>query len=298
MPLGRLFGVPVVVSWPFLGLLALGAGFGLWPQVLILAGTLLSHELAHLIVARAFGLEISRLELLPFGGVAWVEQPELDPHLETSVAMAGPLSNFLLLACGVLASGTGLFRPDLLNFFLEANLMMAVFNLLPALPLDGGRIYRAYLGRRWGYQRSTRRLASLGRVLALSLLLLGVVGAFFGRIYLAAVVMASFLYFAARKEEARLGYSFWSGILRKKELLRQQGAVPVHSLVVGDGTRLGELTRHFMARRYHLITVTGEDLQVLGTLDESQVVQALGEDGPDLTVGELLSRGTGRSPRR
>lgn len=288
MPLGRIFGAQVTVSWPFLALLALGVAFGYWPQVLILLGTLCTHELAHMAVARGFELPIGRVDLQPFGGVARVDEADMDPHTETAVAIAGPLNNLMLAGLGALAQQVHWFQPDLLGFFIEANVAMAFFNLLPALPLDGGRIYRAYLSRKWGRRRVTSHLAAAGRIVALLLVLLGVVGIAFGRLYLGPLIMAFFLYLAARQEEAWSGYAFWLQHFRKKQALRaRQQTLPVQSLAVHADTPLGELTGHFMARRYHIFTLTDSHLRALGTLDEGQVADALLERGPGVTLREV-----------
>lgn len=291
MPLGRWFGVRIRLSWTFLGLLGLAGLAGYWQEALVLLLSLGTHELAHLMAARLLEVPIARVDLLPFGGVAVLESGgELDPHAETAVAVAGPLNSFLLLAGGVALQRVGVARPDLLQFFIETNLGLACFNLLPALPLDGGRIYRALLARRWGYRRTTRHLAQLGRVIALLMALGGVVGAWFGRIYLGVAVMAAFLYLGARRAEAEVGYAFWLGLLRKKDALRDQGALPVQRLLVRPDATLGGLSRHFWARRFHVFEVVDERFRRVGEFDERQLADALGEIGPERTVADLLRR--------
>lgn len=291
MPIGRYFGVRVVVSWPFLALLALTAVLGYWPHVLLLFGTLLAHELAHLMVAQAFEVGISKVELQPYGGIAYLEgSGALDPYAETAVAAAGPANNFLLLAAGVLLQRWSLFAPDLLDFFLEVNLTMALFNLLPALPLDGGRIYRAYLRRRVGYDEATRRLARLGRVMGL-LLVIGVgLGLLFGRLYVPALLFAPFLVQGARQAERHGRYELWLDVVQRRDRQHSGEAQPVQALMVPAATPLSGLARQFRHGRFHVFTLTDDSRQVIGQLDEGQVVEALLRWGPTLPAGEAWQR--------
>lgn len=296
MPLGRWFGVAVRLSWSLFALLAVAAGLGFWGHALVVLLSLCTHELAHLIAARAMDVPVERVDLLPFGGVARLEGGgELDPHAETLVAVAGPLNNFLLVAGGLLLHRSGLAEPELLPFFLETNLGLACFNLLPALPLDGGRIYRALLARRWGYRRTTRHLARVGRLLAALLFAAGAAGAYWGRVYLGLAVAAVLLYLTAREAESEVGYAIWLGLMRKKQVLRRQGALPVQTLVVAADVRLGDLSRHFWARRFHRFQVAGERWEVIGQFDERELAEALLALGLDASaaaaVRHLRARG-------
>lgn len=290
MPLGRLFGVPILLTWPLLAILMAAGAAGLWAQAAILAGVLLTHEIAHLMAARGFDLPISRVELHPFGGVVRLEGGgELDPHLETTVAVAGPVNNFLLAGLGFWAQQYGALRPELADFFLETNLTMGLFNLLPALPLDGGRIYRAFLGRRLGYGAVTRRLAALGRTIGLLMMAAGVTGLLAGRIYPALPALGVCLFLAARSEESQVGLRFWQSLLQKKDALNRHGALPLQTLAVSAEMRIGDLPRQFMARRYHIFTVMDRSLAVLGQVTETHLAEAMMEFGPDRTVGEVLA---------
>ncbi len=290
MPLGRYFGVKILLTWPLLAILTAAATTGLWVHAAILLGVLLTHELAHLMAAKGFDLPVARVELHPFGGVARLEgSSELDPHLETTVAVAGPINNFLLAGLGYWVQRFGAFQPELVDFFLEANLLMGLFNLLPALPLDGGRIYRAFLGRKLGYGETTRRLAVLGRTVGLLLVAAGAAALMTGRIYPTLPVLGVCLFLAARNEEAQAGIRFWLNLLGKKDALSRQGVLPLQTLVVSAGARLGDLPRQFVSGRYHIFTVLDSSMSVIGQVTETHLAEAMMEFGPDYTVGEVVA---------
>jgi Zn-dependent protease/CBS domain-containing protein len=151
-------------------------------------GTVLLHELAHAVVARRFGFATRDITLLPIGGVARLERMPEQPRQEILVALAGPAVNVALAAVFFLAFRTRhpetplWWSPDtpvdvapLLARLFWVNVSLAVFNLLPAFPMDGGRVLRAALAWRGDFVTATRRAAVVGQAFAL---LLGVVGVF------------------------------------------------------------------------------------------------------------------------
>jgi Zn-dependent protease len=196
-----------------------GAVYGI-VAILLLFACVLLHELAHGLQARALGLVVRRVVLLPIGGLALLETPPTTPWHELVIALAGPLINLALTA----AAGTALLvnnpsfvltpaaltqmigAPDLqgmLIYLLSVNLSLFVFNMLPAFPMDGGRVLRAGLALVMPYVRATRIAAWIGRALAALMALMGVIGFFaFGLAqYLLVIVVGFIVYVGAHNEE-------------------------------------------------------------------------------------------------
>jgi len=227
-----ILGVPIrvhITLWIFLPLIALnfsgvlGTGHLFW-GILAAAGLFASvalHELGHALVAMSRGCRVREILLLPIGGVAQLEGFPSRPHDEMLIAVAGPVVSLLLS----FALGTAAFLSQLLHLFSLAmlfailsgiNLMLALFNLLPSFPMDGGRIFRAWMTPRVGRLEATRRAATVGRIMAV---LFGVVGFLQGNLFLMGI--AVFIYMAAgaeyrmvaAREAARLGrvppWSWW-----------------------------------------------------------------------------------------
>lgn len=291
MALGRVLGVRVRVHWLFLALLAAAAALGALREAAVLLGGLLTHELAHLLVARAVGLPIDELELYPFGGVARVTGDlDQDPYATALTAAAGPFNNFLLLALGLGLRGASWLEPGLLDFFNQVNVTLALFNLIPVLPLDGGRIYRSYLSRRYGFVRATRRLARMGRAAGLLLLACGVLAAAAGRIYLGLFILPVFLYLSAVRVEGTAMFAPWRGLLRTGLELRRQRVLPACQLVMMEDAPLQDALGLLGAGRYHLVTVLDQQMRPLGVLSEAELLEGLSRHGPAFTAGELLGR--------
>jgi Zn-dependent protease len=195
--IGTAFGIGVYVHWSFLLLPALvllqnwdsgltAAAFFVGLLLAVFACVVL-HEFGHALAARGFGIRTRDITLYPIGGVARLERMSEKPSEEVLIALAGPAVNVVLV--GLLLLGwfagavvaPGLFVPhgmDLspgvfLLFLIIANVFLAGFNLLPAFPTDGGRVFRALLSMKLGHLRATRIAAGVGAVMAL---LMGVVG--------------------------------------------------------------------------------------------------------------------------
>jgi Zn-dependent protease len=137
--------------------------------------SVVAHELGHALTARVHGIETRQILLLPIGGVAQLEHGHMRPNVELQVALAGPVVSFLL--AGVLFTFTavlGDLSPDsFLGSLAWTNLALAVFNMLPAFPMDGGRVLRAALSSRMGHLRATDIAVTLGKAGAVLFLVLG-----------------------------------------------------------------------------------------------------------------------------
>ncbi|MBN1268566.1 MAG: site-2 protease family protein [Kiritimatiellae bacterium] len=209
--IGRVFGIPIKVHitlWillPLIGLhfaTALGTRSLLW-GLLAAAGLFASvalHELGHSVVALAKGCRVREILLLPIGGMAQMDRMPSRPRDELQIAVAGPLVSFVLALAGGLLGG---FATTLgwralgttLMVLGGINLMLALFNLLPSFPMDGGRVFRAWMTPRLGRLEATRRAAKVGRIMAV---IFGVFGLFNGNLILVAI--AIFIYMAAGAE--------------------------------------------------------------------------------------------------
>jgi Zn-dependent protease len=218
----RVFGIDLKVHATFVIVLGLGAvqwggphgaagaAFGVLLMLALFACVLL-HELGHSLAARAYGVPTKEIVLLPIGGVALLARIPKNPLQELLIAAAGPAVNVLILlvllpaaGAALLASGidpragaealvTAAETPSLEAFLFwlaSANFFLVAFNLIPAFPLDGGRMLRAALAFAMPHPRATRIAASVGQILAFGL---GLFGIFSGNLLLALVALFIFI---------------------------------------------------------------------------------------------------------
>jgi stage IV sporulation protein FB len=189
--IGSLLGITIRVHVLLLVLIALVLiqADDLWAAAAligILSAIVLLHELGHSVVARSFGIRVVDITLWPLGGMARMSQIPESPKIEGLIAVAGPIVNFalafvaaLVLGTGAIIGGTGTLVPKLAWYMLTINVMMGAFNLIPAFPMDGGRILRAVLGRGGDWLRATESAVRVGRVIAAMIAMVGFVGMLF-----------------------------------------------------------------------------------------------------------------------
>jgi len=201
--LGRVAGIDLFVHWSFLLVFLI---FKDWPVVYVLAlfGFVVLHELGHALMARRYGIETVDITLYPIGGVARLTRMPRAPGAELMIALAGPAVNFAIVAGLVGLLAIGLPGPEyvLSGFFgnlVVMNLMLGLFNLIPAFPMDGGRVLRALLSGWLGRVRATTVAATVGRALAV---VFGVYSLFSDPPHPMNAVLAAFIYMIAGNEEA------------------------------------------------------------------------------------------------
>lgn len=276
-----LLGGPRLTVHPvFLLLLviAIAAGFG--REALALCLVLAGHELAHLLAATAFRLRTVSIEILPFGGVMRLEGLDLaDPGVEAAVALAGPLHNLLWLCAGFSLRELGWLQPDVGSFFLVANAVVGAGNLLPALPLDGGRVAQAMLSAYRGHRAAGVLLGRCGYALAILLALGGAVLLWRGVFAPSLFIFGAFVGLRAGPER-KMGLTRpWRELTGRAGLLAREGMFPVRPLAVPPSLPLRELVQQFVPRAYHVVWVVHGSGASSGPWDEAEIWQTLRRRG-------------------
>lgn len=207
--LNEIFQVPIdtstIVSGYFPYLLGVIVAFGLFGGVLV-------HELAHSLVARHKGIQIKSITLMIFGGVASMEEGVPDPKAELPMALVGPIASLIvgLVCCGMVYVIPGVITSPpiagawifIFGYLGVLNIILFAFNLLPAFPMDGGRVLRAWLATRMPLYRATKIAADIGKGFAI---LFGIIGLFSNPFL---ILIALFIYIGASSESTAVKYSF------------------------------------------------------------------------------------------
>jgi Zn-dependent protease/CBS domain-containing protein len=256
--------------------------------------TVVLHELGHALAARRYGIKTRDITLLPIGGVARLERMPREPRQEMVVALAGPAVNvviaivlyiFLRVMGGIpalldsAALSDGFLQRGFLARLLAVNIWLVAFNLIPAFPMDGGRVLRAFLAMRSGdYAQATERAARVGTFFAL---IFGVLGLFVvGNPFL--VIVALFVWLAAAGEASAVQTSV------------MLDGVPIQRLMIRDIETLSP--QDPLSRPVRLILdgfqqdfpVVAEG-RVLGMLTRSSLLKALAERGENAEVGHVMN---------
>lgn len=288
MRIGTPFGLWVRIGPSLFLLLVIFAAARRLLEGLTLFAAVFVHELAHVAAARRFGVSAEGVELSALGGVAQIDASlAWDPRAERWVAVAGPLSN-LVMACGGWAAAAVFGGPGW-NFFVQANVILGGFNLLPALPLDGGRVLRAALAARLGHRRAARLAVRISRGVAVLMFVAGAVGLLLARLSVNMAVLACFVYVNAARERSLAAFSFVRFLLAKREELQRCRTLPVAAWAATPDVPVGEVADRFVPQRFHVVWVVGGSA-VEGVLTERDIIRAWMELGPDTPLGTALAR--------
>jgi len=255
--------------------------------ILTLFGCVVLHELGHALTARRYGIRTRDITLLPIGGLARLERMPDDPRQEFWVALAGPAVNvviamglfFLLLLQGqyvplAYISING--RPFFENV-MWMNVFLVAFNMLPAFPMDGGRVLRALLAMRLDYARATQLAATIGQGMAL---LFAFAGLFWSPFL---IFIALFVWIGAAQE---------SGMVQMRSAL---AGIPVAEAMITEFHAIGPdeplqnavaLTLSTAQKDFPVI----DHGQLIGVLTQAKLFRALAEDGKSARVAEVMDR--------
>jgi Zn-dependent protease/CBS domain-containing protein len=298
LPIFRIAGIQLRIHVTFVLLIAWLA-FGYYAQggspaaaegvifVLLLFLCVVLHEFGHALAAKSFGINTPDITLLPIGGVARLERMPEEPKQELLIAVAGPAVN-VVIALGLFVAGGSFINPfinpaaservGLVSQLLIINVLLVAFNLLPAFPMDGGRVLRALLATRMSYARATQIAATVGQGFAF---VFGFIGLIWNPFL---IFIALFVYIGASQEAA---------LAQMKDVSRR---FPVSSAMVREfrtlpeNATLEEAVDALLATSQHDFPVVDETGTVAGVLTRHDLIAALRKNDPALHVGDVMRR--------
>ncbi|MCB0569165.1 MAG: site-2 protease family protein [Phaeodactylibacter sp.] len=302
----RFAGINVYLHWTFLLLLiwivvaSLSSGQptaeALMPAWVILSlfGCVLLHEFGHALQARRYGITTERITLLPIGGVASLEKMPEKPGQELLVALAGPAVNLAIaavLGAYILASGISfklfpLFEDisqvkdgaGFVAILLKMNAILFLFNLIPAFPMDGGRVLRALLSINFNRAQATAIAARIGQFLAMGFVLVGLFSPNFLLIFI-----GLFIYLGAGGEATYEAQRTALSNLTVEDVLMHQ-FTPLHAWET-----IGQATAILLDGQEKEFIVT-EDNQIIGTLSRDDIIKGLQLYGKEERIKQILNR--------
>jgi len=302
--LGRVAGIPIYVHWTFVILIA-AIVLGYWVEshnlltalegggfILSLFGCVVLHELGHALTALRFGVPTTDITLLPIGGVARLQRIPERPVQELLIALAGPAVNVVIMGLlffvfqvrfpGAAGDPQRLVQVGFWPKILEVNAFLAGFNMLPAFPMDGGRVLRALLAMRLPYSRATRLAASVGQLMAIGFGLLGLcVPQYFLLLF-----VALFVWIGAEAEATQVE----ERVALKDVPVRTAMLTEYHTLMPFDS--LGHAADLLLSGTQHdfpIVSTTDQSFQ--GLLTRSDLMTGLARAGRDAVVGDHAKTG-------
>jgi Zn-dependent protease/CBS domain-containing protein len=280
----------IFLAWIFAASYASNGADAAWNTLIfmvLLFLCVLLHEFGHIFTARGFGVPTPYVTLLPIGGVAQLERIPEEPWQEFLIAIAGPLVNVAIAILLIVFAGADLtpatagavenMQISMVDRLAAVNLFLAVFNLIPAFPMDGGRVLRALLASRFGYVRATEVAASIGQFVAFAL---GFIGLMYNPIL---IFIAIFVYLAASSESHMVALRAVSRGVPVSHAMMTQFAT------LSPEAHVDEAVQTLFATSQGEFPVVDGAGKPVGVLDRGALIRALKTLGPDARVAEAMS---------
>jgi len=261
---------------------------GYLAELLTLFGVVLIHELGHVAAAKSFGWRVTEVRLLPFGGVAVTDEASNVPAKEELiVALCGPLQNLWMAGFALLMKQAGVGDPEWWIYFLQANAMIGMFNLLPVLPLDGGKVMHALLSYAVSYHRALTVCTWISLLLSIMVVTASLVRISGGGIHANLLIIGLFLFYSNWYGYKHFSYQFLRFLVSRQRRFGHPSPAypdrPTSPLLVGSHARPMDVFRMLMRERYHYIYVTGKDGALLQVLPEEKLLERYFEGLPAST---------------
>ncbi|UKS27731.1 M50 family metallopeptidase [Paenibacillus sp. HWE-109] len=278
---------------PLFTLIMIGSALtGYFLEAVTLFGIVLVHELGHLVAANGLGWRVKEVQLLPFGGVLVVDELGTAPTWEELVvSLAGPIQHVWMIVLALLMKWLGVGVDTWWDYFIEANLMIGLFNLIPVMPLDGGKVLQSLLGYLMPYHTTILYTVWISMMLSLAIIVTAITQLISGHLPLNVMVIGIFLLVSNWYAYRQLPYHFVRFLIGRGTRMSQlvsRGTL-AQPIVITKHRTMAETLKLFMREKYHLIYVVNEVGRIQAVLPEQQIVSGyLDGKKPGSAVSDLF----------
>lgn len=252
--------------------------------VAVFATAIILHEAAHCIFASALGLKVYELKVMPYGCEAIMDEFMLSGTKGIIVAAAGPAANIICAAMAYMAVHEGYLGAIAFDV-IRTNTLLAAVNMLPVMPLDGGRIVKELLSLAMGDKRAENTMYTLGIAAGVAMLAVGVCLAVTGRFTPAFFVMGGFLAYSSFMHKRMPKSDAVTAVGKKRSVKNME----VKQFAVRQDVRAGSVLKMLHAAKYNVIYVLDEDMNEVYKMGENEFLRTVVTHGTKCSMGELVN---------
>ncbi|MDF2522067.1 MAG: hypothetical protein K0R84_2695 [Clostridia bacterium] len=253
-------------------------------QSLIIFGSVLLHEIGHAAMAGLLKIKVEEIELFPFGGIAKMEDiSKYGGYVEAVIAAAGPAVTGIITVAGFFLSR----HNEIFGTIGLFNSILFSFNILPALPMDGGRIMRNLLLRSMSYKLATKVVTVIGRVTAIALVIYNIVLLYKGGTGVAYIITGLFIYLGCEKELRFSSYYYLMNKNNYKKNITVKKRLKTRILKLGFDTYARTAAGEFSPGSICIIYVTDDSGKVINILSEADIMDGFLKYGYDCKIGQI-----------
>ncbi len=252
------------------------------------------HEMAHVITALIFRIEIRSIRILPVGFNAVIEEGTDCLWKKVLIYLAGPITNVLIYISGQLFCeyliNISIYKEYIMNFA-NTNLYLAMFNILPVIPLDGSRILVNILALRKGYLITGRYVRRLSLFFSIVFIFVGFIQIFLSSFFnLSLIIIGIYIIILIISKDMEDAIMNMKQILFRRSRLLKKGVYPVRELAVMKNMALGDILKNLDFDRFHMIYVLDEKFKVMRVYTEQEIIDGIIDYNSEITFAEFIEK--------
>ncbi len=260
---------------PFFWIIIIGALItGQFIEIITLFTVVIIHELGHVFVAKSYGWSIKEIQLLPFGGMAHMKQENDSIWEEFIVAISGPLQNFFMIFIALGFVKINLWSEEWTTFFINANIIIGLFNLLPISPLDGNKMFKCILCLFFSYKKTLTYSIFISIILNIFLILWACGLLYIGKVNINGLILGVFFIVITLSEIKQLPYLYWQFLLKKADLVPKRN-IPAILIIVNKDTIVMSALKLLRRERYHMFYILSNKGEVIKIISEERLLRCI-----------------------
>ena len=254
--------------------------FDFTSSLLITYVIVIIHEASHILTALFLKVKLDKIEILPFGVTMRIHSHYIKtPKDEIIIAIAGPLSNIIMCLFSLGLKNHGIISDDLTKFLIMANLGIALINIIPALPLDGGRIMKAALTIRWGYVKSFNFTMIITKISISIIILTGTIIIIYTKFNFSILLIGAFLVANAISEQRGNKMIMMREILYSRQKLVDCGTERAGVIAIMHNQPARRVLKLLNYNKYYIINIIDDNMKIIGSITETQLIEGLIDKG-------------------
>ena len=268
--------------------LVLAAGFTV--EYLIAFFSISVHELSHIAAARSKGCRLRIIKFMPAGISATIDEGYRTKLDSVIIYSSGPVANILLAVASFSINLVLMHPSDYLRFFALSNIYLAAFNMIPAFPLDGGRILNEILSDRIGLISAGKHLRRLAFILSAAFIILGIYQLINSRINFCLLIIGIYIMIIFRTGKMEASLMNIKQIIFRRSRILKKGIYPARDLVAMKSMLLGDTIKNMDFDRFHFVHVLDDDFKILRVFSENEIMESMLKYNGDMTFEELIKK--------
>lgn len=263
--------------------------FGILEEFFVIFIMITLHEIFHILAAIYYKIKINKVNITPIGLTAELSfTKSIELKKEIYIYLCGPLFNLLMIITGCILNLYFENYSNTISFFVLSNISLLLINLVPILPLDGGRILKATLHNKIGFYKTYKVLNISSKIFVLLLAIIGVLQTLYSHYNFSILIICILLLFLFDREKKNMQLDLMKDIIIKKQLMIKSGTIKLEYLACNKNAKAINAMKSFKKARYHILKIFDDNLNIIGEITETELFEGIIHKGTNPNLDEFI----------